>query len=185
MKTKTRGATRRTFLKTGAVAGAGFVLALDFDTLSFGVSAHPESPVEFSPNAFIQIRSDNMILVWVTRSEMGQGVRTTLPMMLADELEADWSQIKLEQAPTVPRFKGIRLRTSGSGSTEGTYGVMRKAGAAARTMLIAAAAEKWSVDPGACRAQLGYVTHTASGRKLSYGTLARGQRGSAYRRTLR
>jgi isoquinoline 1-oxidoreductase beta subunit len=172
MKDKTLGATRRTFLKSGAIASAGLVLAVDFDSLGFGASGHPKSPVEFSPNAFIQIRSDNTIRVWVTRSEMGQGVRTTLPMMLADELEAEWSQIKLEQAPTVPRFKGIRLRTSGSGSTEGTYNVMRKAGAAARTMLIAAAAEKWSVEPGACRAQLGYVTHLASGRKLSYGTLA-------------
>ena len=103
---------------------------------------------------------------------MGQGVRTTLPMMLADELEVDWSQVQLVQAPTIPRFKGIRLRTSGSGSTVGTYNALRKAGATARAMLIAAAAEQWSVPPDTCRAQAGTVTHLASGRKATYGALA-------------
>ena len=160
-------ATRRTFLKSSVIAGAGLVFAVEF-----GLPATAETAVEFSPNAFIQVRPDNIVCIWVTRSEMGQGVRTTLPMMLADELEADWAQIKLEQAPTIPRFKGIRLRTSGSGSTEGTYNVMRKAGATARTMLIAAAAEKWGVEPGACEARSGFVLHGASGRKLSYGALA-------------
>ncbi len=164
-------ATRRTFLKSSAVAGAGLVLGVEF-----GLPASAETSVEFSPNAFIQIRPDNIVCLWITRSEMGQGVRTTLPMMLADELEANWSQIKLEQAPTIPRFKGIRLRTSGSGSTEGTYNVMRKAGAAARMMLIAAAAEKWGVESGACQAQSGFVLHGTSGRKLSYGALAEAAR---------
>ena len=161
-----RGTSRRAFLKTGALAGAGLVFAVSLK------QAAAEDTAEFSPNAFIQIRSDNTIRLWVTRSEMGQGVRTTLPMMLADELEADWSQIELVQAPTIPRFKGIRLRTSGSGSTEGTYNVMRKAGATARAMLIAAAAEKWGVEPASCTARSGAVTHSASGRKLSYGALA-------------
>ena len=94
-----KSTTRRTFLKTSAIAGAGLAFALDLR-----IRASAETGVEFSPNAFIQIRPDNTIGVWVTRSEMGQGVRTTLPMMLADELEADWSQITLEQAPTIPRF---------------------------------------------------------------------------------
>ena len=160
-------ATRRKFLKSSVIAGAGLVLAVEC-----GLPATAETAMEFSPNAFIQIRPDNIVCIWVTRSEMGQGVRTTLPMMLADELEADWAQITLEQAPTIPRFKGIRLRTSGSGSTEGTYNVMRKAGATARTMLIAAAAEKWGVEPGACQARSGFVSHSTSGRKLSYGALA-------------
>jgi isoquinoline 1-oxidoreductase beta subunit len=159
--------TRRTFLRNSAIVGTGLIFAIDLRS-----HAEAEASVEFSPNAFIQIQTDNTVRIWVTRSEMGQGVRTTLPMMLADELDADWSQIRLEQAPTIPRFKGIRLRTSGSGSTEGTYNVMRKAGATARTMLIAAAAEKWGVEPAACRAQSGMVTHTSSGRSLSYGALA-------------
>ena len=113
-----------------------------------------------------------MIRLWVTRSEMGQGVRTTLPMMLAEELEVDWQQIHLVQATTSPQFKGIRLRTSGSGSTVGTYPALRKAGAAAREMLIAAAAESWQVQPPACEAKQGTVVHPATGRRLTYGQLA-------------
>lgn len=157
--------TRRSFLRT--VGGAGLVLAID----ARAFAAATES-ADFAPNAYIQIRPDNTIRLWVTRTEMGQGVRTTLPMILADELEIDWPQVQLEQAATVPRFKGIRLRTSGSGSTVGTYNALRKAGATARVMLIASAAEKWSVDPATCRAQAGSVIHPASGRSLTYGALA-------------
>ena len=157
--------TRREFLKT--VAGAGLVLAIDVKAFCAA-----QQGTDFAPNAYIQIRPDNRIQLWVTRTEMGQGVRTTLPMMLADELEVEWSQIELEQAATVPRFKGIRLRTSGSGSTVGTYNALRKAGATARVMLIDAAAEKWSVAPASCRAQSGSVVHPPSGRKATYGELA-------------
>ena len=157
--------TRRAFLKS--VAGAGLVLAIDVKAFCAAQTA-----ADFAPNAYIQIRPDNSIRLWVTRTEMGQGVRTTLPMMLADELEIDWSQIELEQAATVPRFKGIRLRTSGSGSTVGTYNALRKAGATARVMLIGAAAEKWGVEPASCRAQAGTVLHPVSGRKATYGELA-------------
>ena len=156
--------TRRAFLQSAV--GAGLVLAIDARAFAASGTA------EFSPNAYIQITSDDVIRLWVTRTEMGQGVRTTLPMMLAEELEVDWLQIQLEQAPTIPRFKGIRLRTSGSGSTVGTYNTLRKAGATARTMLIAAAAEKWGVPPDSCRAQAGTVVHPGSGRKLTYGALA-------------
>ena len=158
--------TRRAFLQS--VAGAGLVLAIDVRAFT----AATTDSVDFAPNAYIQIRPDNVVHLWVTRTEMGQGVRTTLPMMLADELEIDWAQIQLEQASTVPRFKGIRLRTSGSGSTVGTYNALRKAGATARVMLIATAAERWGVDPATCRAQAGSVVHSPSGRKLTYGSLA-------------
>lgn len=158
--------TRRAFLQS--VAGAGLVLAIDGGAFT----AATTDSVDFAPNAYIQIRPDNVVHLWVTRTEMGQGVRTTLPMMLADEMEIDWSQVVLEQASTVPRFKGIRLRTSGSGSTVGTYNALRKAGATARVMLIAAAAERWGVDPATCRAQAGSVVHSPSGRKLTYGLLA-------------
>jgi len=157
--------SRRAFLKS--VARAGLVLAIDGKAF-----CGADTNADFAPNAYIQIGPDNSIRLWVTRTEMGQGVRTTLPMMLADELEVDWSQIQLEQAATVPRFKGIRLRTSGSGSTVGTYNTLRKAAATARVMLIGAAAEKWGVEPATCRAQSGAVIHPASGRKASYGQLA-------------
>jgi isoquinoline 1-oxidoreductase subunit beta len=160
-------ATRRAFLKTSVFAGTGLVLCLELPR-----SAAADAPVTFEPNAYISITPDNIVRLWITRSEMGQGVHTTLPMMLAEELEADWSQIQYEQAMPGGRFKGIRLRTSGSGSTVGTYNALRKAGATAREMLIAAAAEKWNVTASSCRANQGTVVHPVSGRVLSYGELA-------------
>jgi isoquinoline 1-oxidoreductase beta subunit len=126
----------------------------------------------FEPSAYVSITPDNIVRLWITRSEMGQGVRTTLPMMLVEELEANWAQIRLEQAMPGGRFKDIRLRTSGSGSTVGSYRDLRMAGATAREMLIAVAAEKWKVEPAACFAQKGAVVHRASGRKLTFGALA-------------
>jgi len=103
---------------------------------------------------------------------MGQGVRTTLPVVLAEELEVDLGRVRLEQAMPGARFKGIRLRTSGSGSSSGTFRALRLAGATAREMLIAAAAQVWGVDRSGCRAELGSVIHVPSGRKLGYGRLA-------------
>jgi len=161
-------ATRRSFLKTTAFAGTGLLLCLELPRLM------ADEPGVFEPNAYISITQDNVVRLWITRSEMGQGVHTTLAMMLAEELEVDWSQIQYEQAMPGGRFKGIRLRTSGSGSTVGTYNALRKAGATAREMLIAAAAEKWNVDAGSCRAQQGTVVHLATGRKLTFGELVAG-----------
>jgi isoquinoline 1-oxidoreductase beta subunit len=159
--------TRRQFLRTSALGSAGLAIWLEMPQTVAGQAA----PV-FEPSAYIRITPDNIVRLWITRSEMGQGVRTTLPMMLNEELEADWAQVRCEQALPGGRFKGIRLRTSGSGSTVGTYAALRKAGATAREMLIAAAAGKWNVEPSACRAQQGEVIHILSGRKSSYGELA-------------
>jgi len=159
--------SRRAFLKQSTLASAGLFLAIEVPR-TFATS----TTTLFEPNAYISITSDNIVRLWITRSEMGQGVRTTLPMMLLEELDADWSQIRLEQAMPGGKFKGIRLRTSGSGSTVGTYSALRKAGATARKMLISAAAQKWKVSPASCRAQKGSVHHTATGRKMSYGALA-------------
>lgn len=137
----TRRSFLKTSLKTSVVAGTGLALWFELPR-----SVAVDDPVTFEPNAYISITPDNIVRLWITRSEMGQGVRTTLPMMLAEELSADWSQIEYAQAMPGGRFKGIRLRTSGSGSTVGTYDALRKAGATAREMLIAAAAGRWRVD---------------------------------------
>ncbi len=163
--------TRRSFLKTGTLVATGLVLAVELPVSAFD-DASSTAATAFTPNAYITITPDNVVRLWVTRSEMGQGVRTTLPMMLAEELEVDWKQIQLTQATTSPVFKGIRLRTSGSGSTVGTYATLRKAGATAREMLIAAAAQKWQVEFSTCQARHGAVAHPASGRRLTYGQLA-------------
>ena len=157
--------TRREFLKDSALTG--LVLWIELPK-----SAGADSPIAFEPSAYISVTPDNLVRLWITRSEMGQGVRTTLPMMILEELEADWSQIRLEQAMPGGRFTGIRLRTSGSGSTVGTYQALRKAGATAREMLIAAAAEQWKVPPSECRAEKGTITHSSTGRKRTYGQLA-------------
>src|SRR5271167_3034159 len=159
--------TRRSFLKTSAVAATGLVITVELPAFAAG-----DAPSGFQPNAYIHITPDNVVRLWVTRSEMGQGVRTTLPMMLAEELEVDWQQIQLLQATTGKQFEGIRLRTSGSGSTVGTYPALRKAGATAREMLIAAAAESWRVQTSTCEAKQGGVIHLPTGRRATYGQLA-------------
>ena len=160
--------SRRKFVCDTVRAGAGLAIAFRLPKLS----AIEDTPGIFEPNAYIRIASDNTITLWVTRSEMGQGVRTNLPAAVAEELEVDLANVRLEQAMPGARFKGIRLRTSGSGSSAGTFGALRRAGATAREMLISAAAQEWSVDRATCRAENAQVIHSASGRKRTYGELA-------------
>src|SRR5207248_6171959 len=159
--------TRRAFLQISVAAGSAFLVSSKVPNLLAQSGA-----AEFAPNAYIRIGSDDKIRLWVTRSEMGQGVRTALPMMLADELDVDWTKIIVEQAAAAPRFKGIRLRTSGSGSAVGTWKSLRTAGAAAREMLTNAAAKEWNVNSSECKTANGAVLHSATGRKLTYGQLA-------------
>ncbi len=162
--------TRREFLRDGSLSVIGLTLAFHLD--AGALVAVETGAQEFAPNAFIRIGADNVVRLWAVRSEMGQGVRTLLPMVLADELEADWEKVVIKQARMEPRFKGIRLRTSGSGSAAGTWGPLRKAAATAREMLVTAAAKQWQVAPSTCRAEHGTVVHIPSGRKLTYGQLA-------------
>jgi isoquinoline 1-oxidoreductase subunit beta len=153
--------TRRDFLATTSAAGAGLVIGF---YLPRGLEA--ADPGEFSPNAYLRIAPTGKITVVVARSEMGQGVRTSLPMILAEELEADWNQIEIEQAGASTLFGD--QTTGGSASVRTTWDPMRKAGAQAREMLIAAAAQHWSVEPASCRAENCSVLHASSGRKLTY-----------------
>ena len=157
--------SRRAFLGTSAAAGAGLVIGFYIPSL-----AHAEAEAAFSPNAYLTVAPDGKITIVVARSEMGQGVRTSLPMILAEELEADWKQIAIEQAGASTLFGD--QTTGGSASVRTTWDPMRKAGAQAREMLIAAAAQEWSVAPASCKAENSFVVHSASARKLSYGALA-------------
>jgi isoquinoline 1-oxidoreductase beta subunit len=161
-------ATRRAFLRTSG-ATTGLVLSFRLPGLGF---AGGEETAGFEPNAFLRVAPDDTVTLWVIRMEMGQGVRTLLPMMIAEELEADWTKLRLEQAMPGLRFKDVQLHTSGSSSSSDTYLVLRRAGAAAREMLVAAAATRWTVPADACRAVSGSVVHVPSGRRLSYGQLA-------------
>ena len=135
--------SRREFVAAGVAAGAGLVIGF---YLPHQTSPHTEF---FSPNAYLRITPDNKVTVVVARSEMGQGVRTALPMILAEELEADWKQIEIEQAGASTLFGD--QTTGGSASIRTTWDPMRKAGAAAREMLITAAALTWSVPRSVVR----------------------------------
>jgi isoquinoline 1-oxidoreductase subunit beta len=157
--------SRREFVAAGVAAGAGLVVGF---YLPHGKTNR--SGDSFSPNAYLRITPDNKITIVVARSEMGQGVRTALPMILAEELEADWKQVEIEQAGASTLYGD--QTTGGSASVRTTWDPMRKAGAAAREMLISAAALTWGVPRSSCSAQSGAVVHTATNRKLSYGELA-------------
>src|SRR5437879_4701742 len=163
--------TRREFLQTASVVGAGLVIGFYLPP-GRGRAAAAAGP--FAPSAWLRIGTDESVLVVVDRSEMGQGVTTSLPMLLAEELEADWSKIKIEFAPadkayTNPMF-GMQ-GTGGSTSVRAAFTPLRKAGAAARELLVTAAAQTWSVDKAECRAEKGAVIHQPSKRRLTYGKL--------------
>jgi isoquinoline 1-oxidoreductase subunit beta len=158
--------SRREFLGVGAAAGAGLVIGF---YLPHGSAA--KAAEAFAPNAYLKITPDNKVTIVVARSEMGQGVRTALPMILAEELEADWKQIAIEQAGASTLYGD--QTTGGSASVRTTWDPMRKAGAAAREMLISAAALEWGVGRATCKAENGSVVHAASNRRLTYGQLAK------------
>jgi len=156
--------SRREFVAAGVAAGAGLVIGF------YLPHGNRQPGGSFSPNAYLRIAPDNKVTIVVARSEMGQGVRTALPMILAEELEADWKQIEIEQAGASTLFGD--QTTGGSASIRTTWDPMRKAGAAAREMLISAAALTWAVPRGTCTAENGRIKHSASNRSLSYGELA-------------
>jgi isoquinoline 1-oxidoreductase beta subunit len=131
----------------------------------------------FVPNAFIRIGTDGSIILTMPYVEMGQGTYTAIPMLIAEELEVGLDQIQLEHAPPDAKLYGNPLlggeqATGNSNAVRASWQPLREAGAAARVMLIAAAAKRWSVDPASCRAQNGVVLHEPSGRQVTYGDLA-------------
>lgn len=161
---------RRRFLQTTAVATTGLLIGFRLPLRAEAA----ETPGEFKPNAFLRIAPSGRVTVIVGRSEMGQGVYTALPMIVAEELDADWSHVGVESAPAAPEYNHTVFHmqiTGGSTSVWSSYEQLRKAGAAARTMLVAAAAQSWNVDPAACRTEKSFVIHDATNRRLSYGEL--------------
>jgi isoquinoline 1-oxidoreductase beta subunit len=162
--------SRRNFLKASALTGGGLVIGFTLP----GAQRFAEAATEFKPNAYLRVGADNRVTVIVGLSEMGQGVHTAIPMLVAEELDADWSRVRVEQAPVDEAFTNPIFHTQatgGSTSVNGHWEPMRKAGAAAREMLVAAAAAGWKVDPSECRTERSTVIHK-SGKKLTYGQLA-------------
>ncbi len=166
---------RRALLRLGLSAGAaggiglgiGFFGGTRFERRQMRV---PPRSQPFSPSVFLAIDDAGVTTVWVTRSEMGQGVSTALPMIVAEELDADWSSVRIELAPA-SRTYGYQ-GTMASASVISMFDELREAGAIARSMLVRAAAEVWQVDLGACSTRPGFVVHTPSGRSLGYGALS-------------
>lgn len=166
--------SRRSFLKTGTFFAGGLILGFALPPGKSLADAATSPTTPFIPNAFLRIGTDETVTVIVNKSEMGQGVYTSLPMLVAEELEANWSRIRVEPAPVDPAYNhtewGIQ-GTGGSTSVATEWERLRKVGATAREMLIAAAAQTWKVDKASCRAENGAVIHS-SGQKLTYGQLA-------------
>jgi isoquinoline 1-oxidoreductase subunit beta len=164
--------SRRSFLAASGAAGGGLMLSLSLP-LGRSEAAQFEG---FAPNAFIRIGSDGQIVLTMPYVEMGQGTYTAIPMLIAEELEVNLNQVRLEHAPPNEKLYANPLlgvqATGNSNAMRGAWKPLREAGATARTMLVAAGAKRWDVDPTSCRAQDGKVVHVPTGRRLKYGELA-------------
>jgi isoquinoline 1-oxidoreductase beta subunit len=162
---------RRDFLKTSAAGGAALVIGFHLTPSSFGAGAEEQEKKVPNPfDAWVRITPDNRVTLILGKSEMGQGIMTALPMILAEELSLDWKQVNIEQAPTNPKI--YNHGTGGSGSVAGSWLPLRQAGAAAREMLVTAAAQHWNVNRETCKPQDGGVLHGARNQFLTYGQLA-------------
>ena len=165
--------SRRDFVVTSAVAGAGFLLGVRVLERRHPLSGEgsPSLAAEpFAPNAWIRLDETGYVTILVHKSEMGQGVWTALPMIVAEEMDADWRRVRVERAPTRPEFD---TATGGSSSVRESWDALRRAGAAARAMLIAAASRRWNVPESECTTGAGEVIHTGTRSRLAYGALAR------------
>src|SRR6266550_2898162 len=152
---------RRDFVKLASVASAGLVLGLKIDAQSTKNDQH-------ALGAFVDVGTDGFVTIYVSKSDMGQGVRTSLPMIVADELDADWKKVRIRQADLDKKYG--RMGTGGSNSVRSMWTPMRQAGATARAMLVGAAAAKWSVDAKEIAVSNGVVSHGA--KKATFGELA-------------
>jgi isoquinoline 1-oxidoreductase beta subunit len=163
--------SRRSFLKVSAAAGGalivgGYLPGLQDETYAAGV---------FEPNVWVRIGADDSVTIMLSQLEMGQGVMTSMPMLVAEELDVEWNKIQTEWTPADakygnPNFGGLQL-TAGSNSVRGMWKLLREAGATARKMLVTAAAETWNVAENTCSTDKGEVIHRSSGRRLRYGAL--------------
>jgi isoquinoline 1-oxidoreductase beta subunit len=156
--------TRRAFLKTGTALVVGFRFSVD------ALAQEGQEKKKANPfDAWVHIDKSGTVTLITAKSEMGQGALTALPMILAEELEVDWNGVRVEQAPTDPSI--YDHGTGGSGSVAGSWLPLRQAGAAAREMLVRAAATAWNVEPATCRAEKGFIVHGPRRRRLGYGEL--------------
>src|ERR1700685_3320763 len=161
--------SRRGVLKGALVAGT-LVLGVQLAPKPLWASVSSDIPSVFQPDIFLSIASDGTVSIVASRSEMGCGSRTALPLILADELDADWAKVKIDQAIGDEKYGD--QDTDGSHSIRSFFDQMRQVGATGRAMLISAAARKWAVSEKECTTEPSFVVHKATARKLGYGALA-------------
>ncbi|MGV3595758.1 MAG: molybdopterin cofactor-binding domain-containing protein [Sediminibacterium sp.] len=160
--------SRRNFLRVSMIAGGGMLVG--FSALSNSETGENTEATPFSPNAYIKISPDGKISLMSPNPEIGQGVKTSLVMLIAEEMNVDWQTIDVEIAPLDAKYGS--QTTGGSGAIRSRYAPLRQAGATAKAMLMSAAADTWGVAVTDCYAEKGFVIHKSSGKKLSYGELA-------------
>jgi isoquinoline 1-oxidoreductase subunit beta len=161
--------SRRDFVRWGSLGGAALIVGLDAGERAVAYAAGTAPPAAFEPNAWIRIDESGVITIVAENAEMGQGVRTAVPLMMADELGADWARVRVANASPGPRYPN--MRTSGSSAISDAWIPMRTVAAAAREMLVTAAATAWGVAPSTCTATSSVVTHAPTGRRMEYGAL--------------
>jgi len=168
--------TRRTFLEGAGKTGAALIVGCFFDgTIGALNAAAVAAGQDQTLNAWVRVSSDDKVTIVVSQAEMGQGIMSTLPVVLAEELGADWDRVHLENSPAAEAYRNPRINWQFTGNSESTssfFELMRQVGASAREMLISAAADRWHVASSSCFAEKGAVVHRPSGRKLSFGQLA-------------
>src|SRR6266702_1096661 len=180
MQTTTKQLNRRSFIKVSALAGGGIVIGLYTDPGLLaqergGGAAVPATPI--NPNTYIKILPDNTFTIMAKNPETGQGIRNALPMIIADEFDVDWKQVKIEQADLDPKYgndagiPNVRQNEGGSTAIPQNYTGMRNVGATARAMMVAAAAQKLAVPESELTTGSGIVTHAKSKRTASYASL--------------
>ena len=174
--------SRRDFIKMASVMGGGLTLAILLEACApempneatATVEAHtptpaPREPFDWAPNVYLHLDHQGILTVMAFRSEMGQGIRTALAMLIADEMDVEWDHVRIEQVPADIRY-GDQV-TGGSLSIANSYNTVRRAGATARQLLVSAAAQAWSLDPAECQTEAGFVLHPDGVQKIAYGDL--------------